>query len=66
MKRKVPKTPEVFTRRAGKQVPAADTVRGFKEMLGGKHDSVSRDPSLNCALSGGSADNRAMEAVPHD
>ncbi|MBI2946327.1 MAG: F0F1 ATP synthase subunit beta [Verrucomicrobia bacterium] len=31
---------EVFTGHAGKQVPVADTVRGFKEILDGKHDDV--------------------------
>jgi F-type H+-transporting ATPase subunit beta len=31
---------EVFTGTAGKQVPVADTVRGFKEILEGKHDDV--------------------------
>jgi F-type H+-transporting ATPase subunit beta len=31
---------EVFTGRAGKQVPVAETVRGFKEILDGKHDDV--------------------------
>jgi F-type H+-transporting ATPase subunit beta len=31
---------EVFTGRPGKQVPVADTVRGFKEILDGKHDDV--------------------------
>jgi F-type H+/Na+-transporting ATPase subunit beta len=31
---------EVFTGRAGKQVPVADTVRAFKEILDGKHDEV--------------------------
>jgi F-type H+-transporting ATPase subunit beta len=31
---------EVFTGRAGKQVPVADTVKGFKEILDGKHDEV--------------------------
>jgi F-type H+-transporting ATPase subunit beta len=31
---------EVFTGRAGKQVAVADTVRGFKEILEGKHDDV--------------------------
>ena len=30
----------VFTGRAGKQVPVADTVKGFKEILEGKHDDV--------------------------
>ena len=32
---------EVFTGRAGKQVAIADTVKGFKEILDGKHDDVS-------------------------
>ena len=31
---------QVFTGREGKQVPVAETVRGFKELLDGKHDSV--------------------------
>ena len=31
---------QVFTGREGKQVPVADTVRGFKEILEGKHDPV--------------------------
>ncbi|MBM3880849.1 MAG: F0F1 ATP synthase subunit beta [Verrucomicrobia bacterium] len=31
---------EVFTGRPGKQVPVADTVKGFKEILEGKHDDV--------------------------
>jgi F-type H+-transporting ATPase subunit beta len=31
---------EVFTGTPGKQVPVADTVRGFKEILEGKHDNV--------------------------
>ena len=31
---------EVFTGRPGKQVPVAETVRGFKEILAGKHDDV--------------------------
>ena len=31
---------EVFTGRPGKQVAVADTVRGFKEILEGKHDDV--------------------------
>jgi F-type H+-transporting ATPase subunit beta len=31
---------EVFTGRQGKQVPVADTVKGFKEILDGKHDEV--------------------------
>src|SRR6187455_2334932 len=31
---------QVFTGTEGKQVPVADTVRGFKEILDGKHDEV--------------------------
>ena len=31
---------EVFTGRPGKQVDVKDTVRGFKEILDGKHDDV--------------------------
>jgi F-type H+/Na+-transporting ATPase subunit beta len=31
---------QVFTGREGKQVPVADTVKGFKEILEGKHDEV--------------------------
>src|SRR6058998_2840685 len=31
---------EAFTGREGRQVPVADTVRGFKEILEGKHDDV--------------------------
>ena len=31
---------QVFTGREGKQVPVADTVRGFKEILEGKYDAV--------------------------
>src|SRR5213594_753902 len=31
---------QVFTGREGKQVPVADTIRGFKEILEGKHDDV--------------------------
>jgi F-type H+-transporting ATPase subunit beta len=32
---------EAFTGRPGKQVPLAETIRGFKEILEGKHDSIS-------------------------
>jgi F-type H+-transporting ATPase subunit beta len=32
---------EVFTGKPGKYVPLADTIRGFKEILDGKHDNVS-------------------------
>jgi F-type H+/Na+-transporting ATPase subunit beta len=31
---------QVFTGREGKQVPVTETVRGFKEILEGKHDAV--------------------------
>jgi F-type H+/Na+-transporting ATPase subunit beta len=31
---------QVFTGREGKQVPVAETVRGFKEILAGTHDGV--------------------------
>ena len=34
---------QVFTGREGRQVPVADTVRGFKEILEGKHDAVAED-----------------------
>jgi len=41
---------EVFTGRKGKQVPVAETVRGFKEILDGKHDDV---PEGNFYMKGG-------------
>jgi F-type H+-transporting ATPase subunit beta len=41
---------QVFTGREGKQVPVADTVRGFKEILEGKHDEV---PEANFYMKGG-------------
>jgi F-type H+-transporting ATPase subunit beta len=34
---------QVFTGREGRQVPVADTVRGFKEILDGKHDEVAEE-----------------------
>ena len=34
---------QVFTGREGKQVPVAETVRGFGEILEGKHDRVPED-----------------------
>jgi F-type H+/Na+-transporting ATPase subunit beta len=34
---------QAFTGREGRQVPVADTVRGFKEILDGKHDDVPED-----------------------
>lgn len=41
---------QVFTGRAGKQVPVEDTIRGFKEILDGKHDDV---PEGNFYMKGG-------------
>jgi F-type H+-transporting ATPase subunit beta len=32
---------QVFTGREGKQVPVAETVQAFKEILAGKHDDIS-------------------------
>ena len=34
---------QVFTGREGRQVPVADTVRGFREILDGRHDTVAED-----------------------
>jgi len=34
---------QVFTGREGRQVQIADTIRGFKEILDGKHDAVPED-----------------------
>ena len=41
---------QVFTGREGKQVPVADTVRGFREILDGKHDDI---PEGNFYMKGG-------------
>jgi F-type H+-transporting ATPase subunit beta len=41
---------EVFTGRPGRQVPVAETVRGFREILEGKHDEV---PEQNFYMKGG-------------
>lgn len=41
---------QVFTGREGKQVPVSDSVRGFKEILEGKHDDV---PEGNFYMKGG-------------
>ena len=38
---------QVFTGREGKQVPVAETVRGFKEILDGKHDECQRRQLLH-------------------
>jgi F-type H+-transporting ATPase subunit beta len=48
---------QVFTGREGKQVPVAETVRGFKEILEGKHDAV---PEGNFYMKGG------IEEVAHE
>ena len=47
---------QVFTGREGRQVPVADTVRGFKEILDGKHDDVAED---NFYMKGGIDEVRA-------
>jgi F-type H+-transporting ATPase subunit beta len=53
---------QVFTGREGKQVPVADTVRGFKEILEGKHDDV---PEANFYMKGGIEEiNDTGEAKP--
>jgi F-type H+-transporting ATPase subunit beta len=36
-------TAQAFTGREGRQVPVAETVRGFKEILAGEHDAVPED-----------------------
>ncbi len=41
---------QVFTGREGRQVAVADTVRGFREILDGKHDAV---PEGNFYMKGG-------------
>src|SRR6185437_14036470 len=46
---------QVFTEREGKQVAVSDTVRGFKEILDGKHDDV---PESNFYMKG------TIEEVP--
>jgi F-type H+-transporting ATPase subunit beta len=40
---------QVFSGREGRQVPVAETVRGFKEILEGKHDEV---PEANFYMKG--------------
>jgi len=44
---------QVFTGREGKQVPIAETVKSFKEILEGKHDDV---PEGNFYMKGGIAE----------
>jgi F-type H+-transporting ATPase subunit beta len=38
---------EQFTGTEGKYVPIAETIRGFKEILEGKHDSIPEGHFLN-------------------
>ena len=51
---------QVFTGMEGKQVPVADTVRGFKEILDGKHDEV---PEGSFYMKGGMDDVEASPAA---
>jgi F-type H+-transporting ATPase subunit beta len=52
-------TAQAFTGREGKQVPVAETVRGFKEILDGTHDAVPED---NFYMKGGIEDVMAAGA----
>ena len=49
---------EVFTGKAGKYVSTADTIRGFREILDGKHDDV---PEQNFYMKGGIEEIREAE-----
>ncbi|MGA8659513.1 MAG: F0F1 ATP synthase subunit beta [Chthoniobacterales bacterium] len=49
---------EVFTGKAGKYVSIAETIRGFKEILEGKHDDV---PEQNFYMRGGIEEIRQTE-----
>ena len=49
---------EVFTGKAGKYVSVAETIRGFKEILEGKHDDV---PEQNFYMKGGIDEIRQTE-----
>ena len=51
---------QVFTGREGKQVPVAQTVRGFKEILEGKHDDV---PESNFYMKGPIEEIRELRMV---
>ena len=65
---------QVFTGREGRQVPVADTVRGFKEILDGKHDDVAEDnfymkggiEEIRAALKADMADTLKLEIVTPD
>ncbi len=50
---------QVFTGREGKQVPVAETVKSFKEILEGKHDDVSEG---NFYMRGGISEIRDKES----
>jgi len=50
---------QVFTGREGRQVPVAETVRGFKEILEGRHDAVPED---NFYMKGGIDEATAAQA----
>jgi F-type H+-transporting ATPase subunit beta len=50
---------QVFTGREGRQVPVADTVRGFKAILDGAHDAVPED---NFYMKGGIDDVASPQA----
>jgi F-type H+-transporting ATPase subunit beta len=54
---------QVFTGREGKQVPVADTVRGFKEILEGKHDEV---PEGNFYMKGGIEEVKESSEAPQE
>jgi len=51
---------QVFTGHEGKQVPVAETVRGFKEILAGKHDDV---PESDFYMKGGIDEVRGVSAA---
>src|SRR6476659_2996698 len=53
---------QVFTGREGKQVPVAETVRGFREILEGKHDSV---PEGDFYMKGGIEEVKPSEGCTH-
>jgi len=50
---------EVFTGKAGKYVSIAETIRGFREILDGKHDDM---PEQNFYMKGGIDEIRDVEA----
>jgi F-type H+-transporting ATPase subunit beta len=52
---------EVFTGYKGKYVPVVETVRGFKEILEGKHDNV---PEQDFYMKGGIEEIQESEGAP--